>query len=73
MSTTNSTSTYVVSGMSCGSCVGKVKNEIGKLDGISGVDIELATGRMTVIGAGAIDDALIQDTVENLGYELVQN
>ncbi|MGY0499403.1 heavy-metal-associated domain-containing protein [Nocardia sp. FBN12] len=73
MSANNSTSTYVVSGMSCGSCVGKVKSEIGKLSGIDGVDIELATGRMTVTGTGSIDDAQIQDTVENLGYELVQN
>ncbi|WP_249645643.1 heavy-metal-associated domain-containing protein [Nocardia sputi] len=73
MSTRTTTSSYIVSGMSCGSCVGKVKSEIGKLSGIDGVDIELATGRMTVIGAGAIDDALIQDTVETLGYELVQS
>jgi copper chaperone CopZ len=73
MNTRTNTSSYIVSGMSCGSCVGKVKSEIGKLSGIDGVDIELATGRITVIGAGAIDDALIQDTVENLGYELVQS
>ncbi|MEU0539604.1 heavy metal-associated domain-containing protein [Nocardia sp. NPDC005978] len=72
MSAETNTSTYTVSGMSCGGCVGKVKNEIGKLSGIDGVDIELATGRMTVIG-GALDDNLIQNTVRNLGYQLVQD
>ncbi|NEW42233.1 heavy-metal-associated domain-containing protein [Nocardia cyriacigeorgica] len=63
-------STYTVSGMSCGSCVGKVRAEVGKLSGIESVDIELATGRMTV--AGTVTEALIQDTVENLGYEIVR-
>lgn len=72
MSTDTSISTYTVSGMSCGSCAGKVKAGLGELDGIDGVDIELATGRVTVTGTGSIDDALIQGTVENLGYKIVQ-
>ncbi|NNH70502.1 heavy-metal-associated domain-containing protein [Nocardia uniformis] len=70
MSSNASVSTYTVSGMSCGSCVGKVKAGIGELSGVDGVDIDLATGRVTV--TGAIDDAAIRDTVENLGFALVQ-
>lgn len=73
MSTTTTTSTYVVSGMSCGSCVGKVTAGLGKLSGIDDVDIDLTTGTVTVTGASAADVALIQATVENLGYELVQS
>lgn len=71
MSTSTAVSTYTVSGMSCGSCVGKVRAKVGELAGIESVDIELATGRMTVTGDAT--DALIQDTVENLGYEIVRN
>lgn len=73
MSTTTTTSTYVVSGMSCGSCVGKVTAGLGQLSGIDDVDIDLTTGAVTVTGASAADTALIQATVEHLGYELVQS
>ncbi|WP_280506626.1 heavy-metal-associated domain-containing protein [Nocardia farcinica] len=73
MSTTTTTSTYVVSGMSCGSCVGKVSAGLEKLSGIDDVDIDLTSGAVTVTGASAADAALIQASVENLGYELVQS
>ncbi|MGV9753234.1 heavy-metal-associated domain-containing protein [Nocardia farcinica] len=73
MSTITTTSTYVVSGMSCGSCVGKVTTALGKLSGIDGVDVDLATGAVTVTGTSAADAGLIQATVETLGYELVQS
>ena len=32
------TTTYLVSGMTCGHCVSAVTEEIGKLDGVTGVD-----------------------------------
>lgn len=65
-----STSTYTVSGMTCGHCVGTVTSEVGKVAGVSSVDVELATGKVTVTGEGPIDEALIRDAVEEAGYEL---
>ncbi|MFI7465329.1 heavy-metal-associated domain-containing protein [Nonomuraea sp. NPDC049646] len=66
-----STKTYTVSGMTCGGCAGTVKTEIGKVAGVSSVDVELATGQVTVTSADALDDAKIRDVVEEAGYELV--
>lgn len=66
-----STSTYKVSGMTCGGCAGKVKTEIGKVAGVSEVDVDLTTGQVTVTSAGPLDDAAIQGVVEEIGYELV--
>ncbi|MER6509490.1 MULTISPECIES: heavy-metal-associated domain-containing protein [unclassified Nonomuraea] len=66
-----STKTYTVSGMTCGGCAGTVKTEIGKVAGVSSVDVELATGQVTVTSTDALDDAKIRDVVEEAGYELV--
>lgn len=65
-----STSTYTVSGMTCGHCVGTVTSEVGKVAGVSAVDVELATGKVTVTAERPIDEALIRDAVEEAGYEL---
>ncbi|WP_327090767.1 heavy-metal-associated domain-containing protein [Nonomuraea sp. NBC_01738] len=66
-----STSTFTVTGMTCNGCANKVKGEISaKVSGVSLVDIELATGRVTVTGEG-LDDARIIDVVEEVGYEAV--
>ncbi|MEV4365275.1 heavy-metal-associated domain-containing protein [Nonomuraea sp. NPDC004186] len=66
-----STNTYKVSGMTCGGCAGKVKTEIGKIAGVSSVDVELATGQVTVASDGPLDDAEIRNAVEEIGYEVV--
>lgn len=57
--------------MTCGGCAGTVKTEIGKVAGVSSVDVELATGQVTVTSTDALDDAKIRDVVEEAGYELV--
>ena len=64
------TSIYSVSGMTCGHCVGTVTTEVGKVSGVTAVDVELATGKVTVTGDGPIDDARIREAVEEAGYEV---
>lgn len=66
-----STSTYKVSGMTCGGCAGKVTAEISKVAGVSAVDVDLATGQVTVTSAEPVDEAEIRNVVEEVGYELV--
>ncbi|MET9338864.1 heavy-metal-associated domain-containing protein [Nonomuraea sp. NPDC003727] len=66
-----STSTFVVSGMTCGHCVGTVKSEVGKVSGVSAVDVELASGKVTVTADGPVDEARVREAVEEAGYELV--
>ncbi|MEU6903874.1 cation transporter [Streptomyces coeruleorubidus] len=62
--------TYAVSGMSCGHCKATLTKVIGELDGVSGVDVDLDAGQVTVTSAGEPDDALIAETVDEAGYEL---
>ncbi|MFH9063499.1 heavy-metal-associated domain-containing protein [Streptomyces coeruleorubidus] len=62
--------TYAVSGMSCGHCKATLTKVIGELDGVSGVEVHLDAGQVTVTSAGEPDDALIAETVDEAGYEL---
>ncbi|GAA2403085.1 MULTISPECIES: cation transporter [Streptomyces] len=62
--------TYAVSGMSCGHCKATLTKVIGELDGVSGVEVDLDAGQVTVTSSGEPDDALIAETVDEAGYEL---
>ncbi|MFE3223506.1 heavy-metal-associated domain-containing protein [Nocardia sp. NPDC059228] len=64
------TSTYTVTGMTCGHCVGSVQKEIGKLDGVTSVDVDLATGLVTVESGAALADADVVAAVDEAGYEV---
>ncbi|WP_067489797.1 heavy-metal-associated domain-containing protein [Actinomadura hibisca] len=65
-----STATYTVAGMTCGHCVGSVKQEVGQVAGVTAVDVDLASGQVTVTSDGPLDDALVRDAVEEAGYEV---
>lgn len=65
------TSTYTVKGMTCGHCVSSVKEEVGEVPGVTGVDVDLESGRLTVHSSGAIETAQVKAAVEEAGYELV--
>ncbi len=64
-----STSNYTVVGMTCEHCVSSVTEEVSEVPGITDVDVDLATGRLTVVGTD-IDDATVQAAVEEAGYQL---
>jgi copper chaperone len=64
------TTVYAVAGMTCGHCKATLTREIGALDSVLAVEVEVAAGRVSVITAGEPDDALIAGTVDEAGYEL---
>ncbi|MFF3672227.1 heavy-metal-associated domain-containing protein [Microtetraspora malaysiensis] len=63
--------TYTVTGMTCGHCVSSVKEEVGEVAGVTGVEVDLATGLVTVDSEGPVDAAAIAAAVEEAGYEVV--
>ena len=65
-----STQTYTVSGMTCGHCVSSVTEEVSALSGVTDVQVDLDSGRLTVTGDAAGDAALIGGAVEEAGYTL---
>ena len=63
-------STYTVSGMTCSHCVLSVTEEVSEVAGVDAVDVDLATGRLSVSGNGFSDEA-VKDAVADAGYEVV--
>ena len=67
----NSTETrdYTVQGMTCSHCVLSVHEEVSDVPGVSAVDVDLASGRVTVTGQH-VSDAAVRDAVADAGYEV---
>ena len=68
------TTTYLVSGMTCGHCVSAVTQEISKLDGVTGVAVELVAGgtsRVSVSSTTEPPAAAVAAAVDEAGYDLV--
>ncbi len=61
---------YTVTGMTCGHCVAAVTEEVEGLAGVSGVEVELNSGRLVMRGEGVGDDA-VRAAVDEAGYEVV--
>jgi copper chaperone len=61
---------YAVSGMTCSHCVASVREEVSEVDGVREVDVDLASGLLTVLGEGFSDDA-VKAAVAEAGYEVV--
>jgi copper chaperone len=62
--------TYTVTGMTCDHCVRSVREEVGEIAGITAIDVDLASGRLTV-GGEDIRDAAVRAAVAEAGYEVV--
>ena len=61
--------TLRVPGMTCGHCESAVKGELGKVDGVTGVEVDLQTKLVTVTGT-ALDNAALAAAVDEAGYEV---
>jgi len=67
----STTTIYTVAGMTCGHCVSAVTEEVTKIAGVSDVQIDLASGAVSVASEQKLDDSAIKGAVEEAGYELV--
>jgi copper ion binding protein len=62
--------TITVTGMTCGHCVSSVRDEVGGIPGVTGVDVDLATGRVTIESAVHVDANAIDAAVAEAGYQV---
>ncbi|MEV6875347.1 heavy metal-associated domain-containing protein [Amycolatopsis sp. NPDC051128] len=62
--------TYTVTGMTCEHCVRSVTEEVSEIDGVTGVVVDLPTGRVTVTSSKDLDVADVRGAVKEAGYEL---
>ncbi|MET4427222.1 MULTISPECIES: heavy-metal-associated domain-containing protein [unclassified Mycolicibacterium] len=62
------TTTYQVTGMSCGHCEGAITREVSQIAGVEHIDVSAATGILAVTSTGELDDAAVLAAVEEAGY-----
>jgi copper chaperone len=66
----STTTTITVDGMTCGHCVNAVQTEVGKIDGVTDVNVDLASGQVTIVADPAPDAGALREAVEEAGYEI---
>ncbi|MCW2866462.1 MAG: copZ [Marmoricola sp.] len=59
--------TYAVTGMTCGHCAAAVTQEIETISGVTGVHVDVESGRVDVEGEG-FTDAQVREAVDEAGY-----
>jgi copper chaperone len=65
-----STVTLTVVGMTCGHCAASVREEVSSIDGVTGVDVDVSSGRLTIDSVRELDAQVIKHAVEEAGYQL---
>lgn len=69
------TSTFTVTGMTCGHCVAAVTDELSALPGVGEVTVDLVPGEastVTVVSDSPLDLAAVRTAVDEAGYDLVE-
>ena len=69
----SSTATYTVSGMTCGHCVSSVTEEVTSIPGVTDVQVDLASGAVSITSETPVDEAAVKAAVDEAGYELVSH
>ncbi|MGV0811593.1 heavy-metal-associated domain-containing protein [Mycolicibacterium boenickei] len=62
------TQTVTVTGMTCGHCATSVREEVGAIPGVRTVDVDVATGLVTIDSESRLDPVAINDAVAEAGY-----
>ncbi len=66
-----STTDYTVRGMTCGHCASAVTEEVSKITGVTGVQVDVATGRVSVEADRPVPADAVAAAVDEAGYEVV--
>ena len=65
------TTTYTINGMTCGHCVNSVSTELGRLSGVTDIQVDLAAGTATLTSDEPLDPQAVRVAVNEAGYEMV--
>ena len=67
--TTDSSTTYNVSGMTCGHCADAVTREVTQVQGVESVEVTVESGTVVVRGDSVSDEA-VRAAIDEAGYEV---
>lgn len=63
--------TYTVTGMTCGHCASSVREEISEIGGVTGVEVNVETGAVTVASDTELTRDAVEAAVTEAGFTLV--
>ena len=66
----STTSTWTVTGMTCGHCVASVTEELQEVPGVEDVAVTLETGEVVVTSAEPLSREAVEAAVGEAGYQL---
>lgn len=61
-----------VNGMVCEGCENRVKNTLAILDGVEDIKASHKTGIVTVISNKELEKSVIEEKIDDLGFEIVK-
>ena len=67
------TTVFSVPGMTCGHCKQAVTTEVGKIVGVSDVDVDLDSKKVTVTSSQPLSWSDLASAVDEAGFEAVAN
>ena len=68
MTTTN----FQVTGMHCGDCATKVRQQVEQVPGVQALTVDASTGTVAVEASEPLDEAAVLEAVQRAGYQAVR-
>lgn len=62
--------TYQVVGMTCNHCASAIEREVGAIDGVTGVTVDVPTGDVVVASTRPLADDDMTAAIDEAGFEL---
>ena len=66
----STTSTWTVTGMTCGHCAASVEEELREIEGVESVEVTVETGAVVVTSAEPMTRDAVEAAVTEAGYAL---
>ena len=66
----STTTTYTVTGMTCGHCAAAVTEEVTAIAGVEDVRVDVDSGKVVVTSAAPLSDEDVAAAVDEAGYAL---
>ncbi|KUI14184.1 cation-transporting ATPase [Mycobacterium sp. GA-1285] len=64
------TTTVTVTGMTCQHCAASVREELAEIPGVKSVEVDVASGSVTIDSVAPVGTDAIRSAVEEAGYRL---
>jgi copper chaperone len=64
----NTVTTVTAPEIVCGGCASSIQKALGNIEGVSGVDVDVATKKVTINHNGKVSRQRIVDALDRVGY-----